>query len=236
MGFLSNDYINGTIVLDCVLTDKGRRFMARGDGSFNPTKFTVADDEIDYNLWDSSSPGGEDAKIITTPILEGFINESFALKYPAMSCDIPNLRYLPKISVEPISVSKYYRDAIKNAFTVTVVQKMISNDVASIPTSIWDPSFIVEMDDDLLYLEDADLVNISSYNRSNWIIMSTATSISNVNQSVARFRTREITENVWSAYGIGTSPSRYINTIAKFTGVNSGLHTTIMVRLNESAS
>lgn len=234
MGWLSADYVNGTVIVDAVLTDKGREFIARGDGSFNPTKWTVSDDEIDYTLWDAASPGAEDAVIITTPILEGFINEQFSLKYPAISCDVPNLRYLPVTSTEPSSISKYYRDAIKNAFLITVVQKMITNDVASIPTSIWDPSWIVEMDDDLLYAQ-ADLTNISAYNRANYIIPTTSTSISNVNQGVVNIRTREVTSNMWSVYGSGTSPNRTILTKVKFTGINSGLMVTINITLRESA-
>lgn len=236
MGFLSNDYINGTIVLDCVLTDLGRQLISRGDGSFAPTKFSVADDGIDYTLWDSNSPGAEDAKIITTPTLEAFINEQFAFMNPAMSCDVPNLRYLPVISTDPSSVTKYYRDAIKNAFVITVLEKMITNDVASIPSSIWDPSWIVQMDDDLLYAENLDVVNISAYNVASYMSPSESTSISNVNQSTVRIRSREVRSEQWSTYGSGTSPSRTITTKIKFIGVTSGLNTTINVTLNEASS
>ncbi len=234
-GYLTTDYLAGTVVVDAVLTDKGREFISRGDGSFTITKFAPGDAEIDYTLWDPSSPGAEDAKILTTPVLEAFINESFAFRYPMMSCDVPNLRYLPKIVTEPTSVTKYYRDAIKNAFVVSVVQKMITNDVASIPASIWDPSFIVEVDDDLLYVE-ADLVNISAYNVGSYIIPTSSTTITNVNTANVYFRSREVRSEQWSTYGSGVSPSRQIITRAKFTGINSGLSSTILITLNESAT
>jgi hypothetical protein len=237
MGFLSSDYINGTAIVDTVLTDLGRQLIARGDGSFSPTKFAVSDDEIDYTLWDPTSPGAEDTKLITTPILEAFINEQFALKYPMMSCDVPNLRYLPKIVTDPTFVTKYYRDAIKNAFVITVSQKMISNDVAAIPSSIWDPSFIVQLDDDMLFVDSADLVNISAYNIGSYIVQTSSTSITNVNSAQVYIRSREIRSEQWTTYATAgtTAPNRQISTMIKFTGVTSGLHTSIRVTLTESA-
>ena len=238
MGFLSTDFLAGTVVLDSVLTDKGRQFASRGDGSLAITKWAPIDDEIDYNLWDASSPGAEDAAILTTPILEGFINEAFAAHYPMMSCDIPNLRYLPKIVTEPTSVTKYYRDAIKNSFVITVSQKMITNDIASIPSQIWDPTFIVQVDDDILFLDSVDLVNISAYNIGSYIVPTTSTTITNVNSCNVYIRSREITSEIWSSYALSgtTAPNRQIATIVKFTGTTSGLSTSLRVVLTESSS
>ena len=50
MGFLDN---SGDIVLDVVLTDHGRKQMAKGDGSFQITKFALCDEEINYELYDT---------------------------------------------------------------------------------------------------------------------------------------------------------------------------------------
>lgn len=238
MGFLTSDFLSSTVILDSVLTDLGRQFIARGDGSFSITKFSPIDDEIDYSLWDPSSPGAEDAAILTTPILESFINESFAVHYPMMSCDVSNLRYLPKIVTEPTSVTKYYRDAIKNSFVVTVSQRMITNDVASIPSQIWDPTFIVQVDDDLLFLDGADLINISGYNVGSYIVPTTSTTITNVNSCNVYFRSREVTSEIWSTYALSgtTAPNRQIATVAKFTGTTSGLSTSVRIVLTEAST
>ena len=53
MGFLDN---SGDIILDAVLTDTGRMRLAKGDGSFKISKFALADDEIDYKLYDKNPP------------------------------------------------------------------------------------------------------------------------------------------------------------------------------------
>ena len=52
MGFLNNT----SITVDAVLTKKGREALARGQDEFNITKFALADDEIDYRLWDVTHP------------------------------------------------------------------------------------------------------------------------------------------------------------------------------------
>jgi hypothetical protein len=48
MGFL--DHSTNNIILDAVLTDTGRKFLSRNDGSFSITKFALGDDEVDYGV------------------------------------------------------------------------------------------------------------------------------------------------------------------------------------------
>ena len=52
MGFLDNT----SITVDAILTKKGRELLARGQNEFKITKFALADDEVDYNLYDTSHP------------------------------------------------------------------------------------------------------------------------------------------------------------------------------------
>ena len=48
MGFLDN---SGDIILDAVLTDHGRKLLAKGDGSFRIAKYALGDEEINYELF-----------------------------------------------------------------------------------------------------------------------------------------------------------------------------------------
>jgi hypothetical protein len=50
MGFLDNT----SITVDAILTKKGRELLARGQNEFKITKFALADDEVDYSLYDTS--------------------------------------------------------------------------------------------------------------------------------------------------------------------------------------
>ena len=54
MGFL--DHSTNNVIIDAVLTDRGRELLARNDGSFEITKFALGDDEIDYNLYQKKLP------------------------------------------------------------------------------------------------------------------------------------------------------------------------------------
>jgi hypothetical protein len=91
--FLNN---SGDIILDAVLTDYGRQLLAKGDGSFNITKFAFGDDEIDYQLWDQAAATSlKDTEIMATPILESFTNNAASMKSKLLTIGIENLLYLP---------------------------------------------------------------------------------------------------------------------------------------------
>ena len=81
MGVLDNT----TITVDAILTKKGRELLAQGEGKFKITKFALADDEIDYNLYDITHPNGSNfygEAIENMNLLEAIPNQNLALKYP----------------------------------------------------------------------------------------------------------------------------------------------------------
>jgi len=80
MGYLNNS----VITVDAILTKKGRELLARGDGSFRITQFALADDEIDYTLYNPSHPSGSafyGEAIENMPLLEAFPDETQIMKY-----------------------------------------------------------------------------------------------------------------------------------------------------------
>lgn len=78
-------YLDNTIVtVDAILTKKGRELLARGDGSFNITQFALADDEVDYTLYNPNHPSGSvyyGQAIENMPVLEAFPDETQIMKY-----------------------------------------------------------------------------------------------------------------------------------------------------------
>ena len=54
MGYLSNS----SVVVDAILTDKGRELLSQNNGSFQITQFSLSDDEVDYNLYNPNHPSG----------------------------------------------------------------------------------------------------------------------------------------------------------------------------------
>ena len=80
MSFLNNQLV----IIDAVLTKKGRELMARNDGSFQVTQFALADDEIDYTLYNPTHPSGSaffGEAIEQMPLLQAFTDETQNLKY-----------------------------------------------------------------------------------------------------------------------------------------------------------
>ena len=80
MGFLNNS----TVTVDAILTKKGRELLARGDGSFQITQFALADDEMDYTLYNPSHPSGSayyGEALERLPLLEAFSDDTQAMKY-----------------------------------------------------------------------------------------------------------------------------------------------------------
>jgi hypothetical protein len=80
MGFLSNT----VVTVDAVLTKKGRELLARNDGSFQITQFSVADDDIDYTLYNPDHPSGSafyGEAIEAMPLMEALVDETQMLRY-----------------------------------------------------------------------------------------------------------------------------------------------------------
>ena len=80
MGYLNNQ----VVTVDAILTKKGREVMAKNDGSFQITQFALADDEIDYTLYNPTHPNGTSfygEAIDNMPLLEAFPDETQIMKY-----------------------------------------------------------------------------------------------------------------------------------------------------------
>jgi hypothetical protein len=78
-------YLNNSVVtVDAILTTKGRELLAKSDGSFRITQFSLADDEIDYTLYNPTHPSGSayyGEALANLPLLEAFPQETQIMKY-----------------------------------------------------------------------------------------------------------------------------------------------------------
>jgi hypothetical protein len=78
-------YLNNTVVtVDAILTDVGRQLLAQQNGQFRITQFALADDEIDYTLYNPNNPSGSayyGQAIENMPLLEAFPQANQTMKY-----------------------------------------------------------------------------------------------------------------------------------------------------------
>ena len=80
MGYLDNT----SITVDAILTKKGRELLAKGRSQFKITQFALADDEVDYDLWNPAHPLGSDyygVVIESMPVTEAVPDETQSMKY-----------------------------------------------------------------------------------------------------------------------------------------------------------
>jgi hypothetical protein len=80
MGYLNNS----VVTVDAILTDTGRQLLAQNDGQFRITQFALADDEIDYTLYNPNHPSGSayyGQAIDNMPLLEAFPQSTQVMKY-----------------------------------------------------------------------------------------------------------------------------------------------------------
>tara|TARA_R110001583_G_scaffold49055_2_gene153645 strand:- start:984 stop:1913 length:930 start_codon:yes stop_codon:yes gene_type:complete len=134
MGFLDN---SGDIILDVVLTDHGRMLLAKGDGSFQITKFALSDEEIDYSLYNKNHPSGSayyDLEILQAPILEAFTNNGSTMKTRLQTYTNMELLFLPVLRLNERTLSN--KRASNGAFMIPVNAETEDNSGSSVKSGI----------------------------------------------------------------------------------------------------
>jgi len=110
VGYLNNQIIE----IDAILTKKGRELLATGVNNFDITQFALADDEIDYTLWNPNHTLGASyygEAIEALPILESSSDETIAMKYFLVSLPTQTTT-TPYITVAMSSVLLQYGESV----------------------------------------------------------------------------------------------------------------------------
>src|ERR1035437_1529882 len=97
---------NQTITVDAILTKEGRELLAQ-NGNLNISSFALADDEIDYTLYQPNHPNGSafyDIAIRNTPVFEPVSDETQTMKYKLVSLN-QGVTSIPVISIAQDKIS-----------------------------------------------------------------------------------------------------------------------------------
>lgn len=236
MGFLQNDTNN--IILDAVLTDKGREFLSRNDNSFSIVKFAPGDDEIDYTIIQKfGRTVGKEKIEKNTPVFEALTNQNLAQKYRLVSVSNPNLIRLPTLNFSGESV-----DATNNIVSIgnttqkqrTLTISQTIQDETSIDVELRDQAFIVEMNNQFVQVVGSSPDDIDGQQRATYILTRDAGETS-VGGSRLTFTiaTKAITESQFQIYG-ATFNKNLISTFVKVSGVQSGTVLEFEVQINKN--
>jgi hypothetical protein len=158
MGYLDNS----SITVDAIITKKGRELLSKGRDNFVITQFALADDEVDYNLWNPAHTQGSDYYgiiIENMPIIEATTDENFMMKYKLITLPKNTIR-IPKVNVlggditlpentgpHTVTINTINAQAATLGYTVTLLNSDAA-DIASLSGGIGDHTDILGATED----------------------------------------------------------------------------------------
>jgi len=233
MGFL--DHSTNNIIVDAVLTDKGREALA--NGTFSVESFSLADDEVDYSIIKKfGRTVGKEKIIKNTPIFEAQTKGTLAMKHRLFTAADPTIINLPVVTVDPdpaggvVLVSNSSSSSRK---TLTLTQTVSGGDVsASLPRDV---QYTVEVPNRFVVCESGTPGSVESSTQTSIYLVSAdsgapATALSRVTISLAA---RSLTESDFLAFGT-TSAKNVIDCVVSVIGNSSGNRTTIPVKVTKT--
>jgi hypothetical protein len=234
--------IDGTtnnIIIDTVLTDTGRQYLARNDGSFSIAKFALGDDEVNYTIIQKyGRTVGKEKIEKNTPIFEAITNKNYAQKYKLVSVSNPNLIRLPQLSLSGDSnVSSLTSTVTLGRITTKSsninIEQTINNET-TIDVELRDQTFIVEMNNLFLTVNGASPVDIDGQQSATYLLPRSATETSQ-HGSILQFTisVRSLTDSQFTVFGSASNKS-IIVTYVRVTGASSGAVQEFRVNINKN--
>jgi len=218
---------NTTITVDAVLTTKGRELLARNDGSFQITQFALADDEIDYTLYNPNHPSGSafyGEALENTPVLEAFPNESQIMRYKLVT--------LPRgTSKLPVINIGYNSITIKQGASLTITPQTLNYLGA---TSTYEANgYIVTVADSRL-LSSFVGTGITTTTVGNATLNTTTGTSLSANQVGTSFTITGTTINTLFPSGSQTAAGTALTTTITAVGRDSGARITIPLNIQKA--
>jgi len=232
MGFL--DHSTNNIIVDAVLTDLGRKALARNDGSFQIFQFALGDDEIDYGVIQQfGRTVGREKVEKNTPILEAFTAGSLGLKHKLLSISDEFLTHLPvlEMSLSGTDLTSSTVDFTRTGTTTQTVTATISSKTGvGIDPDILDGELRVELNNlfftiageqpDVVYTDNVAVYRIpADFNTQGDSISSSIT-----------LNLKSFSDTTFSTYSV--SGGSYIRSFVKVSGINSGLTKNIELKIS----
>ena len=197
-------YLSSTsVVVDAILTKKVRELLSRNDGSFRITQFSLADDEIDYTLYNPTHPSGSafyGEAIEAMPIIQAYPNDMEIMKYKLIT--------LPRGTAKiPVLDLGYNAITIKQGASLAITPQTLNYLGA---TSTFEQSGYVATIGDVRTMSSFNGVGINTPEAT--ALNSTTTIGTNVSKTV-----------------IGTTINLTATTVNTLFGSSTSLYTTLIV-------
>ena len=219
MGYLNNQ----VVTIDAILTKKGRELMAKNDGSFQITQFALADDEIDYTLYNPTHPSGSayyGEAIDNMPLLEAFPDESQIMKY--------KLATLPRGTAKlPVLDLGYTAITLKQGASLAITPQTLNYLGAA---TAFEQSGYTATISDVRLMSTFNGVGINTTTATDQNTTSTTTLGTNVSSTVIGTQINLRATTVNTLFGTNTQLTSTIT----FVGLDSGARITIPVTITKT--
>jgi hypothetical protein len=199
--------------------------LAANDGSFRITQFALADDEIDYTLYNPTHPSGSQfygEAIDGMPLLEAFPDESQIMKY--------KLATLPRGTAKlPILNVGYEAVTLQQGASLAITPQTLNylgND------QVFETSGYSVTISDVRLLNTFDATGINTASASTANVNSTVTIGTNVSSTVTGTQVTLRATTVNTLFGNNNS---LVSTLT-FTGLDSGARITIPITITRSTT
>ena len=237
MGFL--DHSTNNIIVDAVLTDRGRRALSRNDGSFSIAKFCLGDDEIDYTLIKQyGRTVGKEKVEKNTPILEAQTHGNLALRYKLNSANNPFLTHLPIISLTSpsetpptLSLSRTQSSVGSNTpNNASITANLQMDQGGAIPARLRDSFVNVEVNN--LFLRLSGNQPDFSYSDNTAVYRVQTTSNSSGGLAITfPVSVKSFSDSIFNTYSTTVGGSTVVRTFITLVGVSSGTTQVIEVQI-----
>ena len=221
MGYLNNQ----VVTVDAILTKKGRELLAQNDGSFRITQFSLADDEIDYTLYNPTNPKGTafyGQAIDNMPLLEAFPDENQIMKY--------QLSTLPRgTAVLPVLDLGFSAITLKQGASLAITPQTLNylgNDTA------FETSGYTATISDVRTMSTFNGTGIQTTAAQQQNTTSTATLGTNVSSTVIGSQINLRATTVNTLFGANTT----LSTTLTVVGLDSGARLTIPVTITQTSN
>jgi hypothetical protein len=233
------DNSTNNLILDACLTDVGRQFLARNDGSFAVHKYALGDDEVNYGIITKygRTVGAEKIEK-NTPIFEALTNQAIAQKYRLISVSNPNLLYMPSLSLTGDANVDGLNELVTLGLntqqtSAITVQQTIQNET-SIDVELRDQTFLLDVPNLFVQILKNTPENIDGNQRATYVLTRSPAENSFGGSSVQfTMSVKSLSNALFQVYGT-TADKTLIKCFMKVTGVQSGAVQDVGIVINQN--
>lgn len=240
MGFL--DHSTNNIIVDAVLTDAGRRALARNNNDFKIAQFAFGDDEVDYDIIKQyGRTVGKEKIEKNTPIMEALTAGSLALKHKLVGASNEFATHFPLLTLVAENSTDLSTDGVTftrgdntNRTKNITINLAAASGTPEVEEDFLDSSFRVELNNLFLTISGNSADIIFPDNISIHEVIARAGDASVAQTSRFTLELKEMTDTNFALYS--NTGGSIITTFVKVTGINSGLSKSFKVTINKNAT